>query len=306
MRPAIWIPESTPEAERDRLAALAEIRLFPGEGPLPPGDRRADLLVAVGPRPRILEVARQLDGLRVIQTMSAGVDRLVEEIPPGVTLCDAAGVHDVAVAEWVVLIILAAQRNLPAYLESQRSARWRTERLVGRDLVDATILLVGAGAIGRAIEQRLSPFGVRIERIARHPRAGVQPLADLGASVAKADVVVILLPLTDETQGTFDLTILAAMKPGALLVNASRGPIVDTAALTEAVLAGRIRAAVDVTDPEPLPDGHPLWSAPGAIITPHVASDVGREAERAWQLVYEQVERLATGQPLINQVVDGY
>ena len=306
MRPVIWIPESAPRAERDRLEALAEVYLFAAAGPLQPGDRRADLLVAAAAGPRVLEVARQLDGLGVIQAMSAGVDRLVEEIPPGVTLCDAAGVHDVAVAEWVVLAILASQRNLPAYLESQRAGRWQLERLVGRDLVDSTVLLVGAGAIGRAVEQRLGPFGVRIERIARHPRAGVRSMAELGASVAEADVVVVLLPLTTETRGAIGRTILGAMRSGALLVNASRGPIVDTAALTEAVLAGRVRAALDVTDPEPLPAGHPLWSAPGALITPHVASDVVREAERAWQLVYEQVERLAIGQPLVNVVVDGY
>ena len=118
--------------------------------------------------------------------------------------------------------------------------------------------------------------------------------------------MVVLVPLTPETTGLIGATAIAAMKPGALLVNASRGRIIDTAALTAAVLAGRIHVALDVTDPEPLPDGHPLWSAPGALITPHVASDVRSEEDREWQLVYEQVERLVRGETLVNQVVDGY
>lgn len=306
MRPIVWIPAAAPPAERDRLDALADMRLVPEAGPLPDGDRRGDLLVAGGGSDRTLEVAGQINGLRVIQTMSAGVDRIAGRLPAGVTLCDAAGVHDVAVAEWVVLAILASQRNLPVYLAAQRGGHWRPDRVVGQDLVDATVVIVGAGAIGRAVEVRLAPFGVRFERIARRARPGVRPMADLARLIPSADVVMVLLPLTAETRGVFDANLIDAMKPGALLVNASRGPIVDSVALTAAVLAGRIRVALDVTDPEPLPDGHPLWSAPGAIITPHVASDVRREDERAWQLIYEQVGRFVRAEPLINVVVDGY
>jgi phosphoglycerate dehydrogenase-like enzyme len=306
VRPRIWLSDSVPGAELERLAALADVQVYPTEGPLARVNGQADLLIANAPLARVLEVARALDGLRVIQTMSAGVDRYVGQVPSGVTLCDAGGVHDVAVAEWVLMAILAAQRNLPIYLAAQEQARWRMDRIAGRDLVDATVLIVGAGSIGRAVEARLVPFGARIERIARTERPGIHPLSELGSLLPQADVVVVLLPLTAETRGTFDVARIGAMRTGALLVNASRGPIVDTAALTEAVLAGRIRTALDVTDPEPLPDGHPLWSAPGALITPHVASDVAREDERGWQLVYEQVERLAAGAPPVNIVADGY
>ena len=295
-----------PGAELERLEALGDVQVYPAEGPLPAVDTRADLLIANAPLSRVLEVAGALGGLRVIQTMSAGVDRYAGQVPPGVTLCDAGGVHDVAVAEWVLMAILAAQRNLPIYLAAQQEARWRIDRISGRDLVDATVLIVGAGSIGRAVEARLVPFGARIERIARTERPGVHPLSELGSILPRADIVVVLLPLTAETRATFDAARLGVMRPGALLVNASRGPIIDTAALTEAVLAGRIRTALDVSDPEPLPDGHPLWSAPGALITPHVASDVAREDERGWQLVYEQVERLAAGVPPVNVVADGY
>ncbi len=306
MRPDVWIPEETPATERARLGDLATLHLFPAAGPFGQQDEPADLLVVVDDMTRALEVAAQLPRLGAIQTMTAGVDRIIDRVPPGVSLCDAAGVHDVAVAEWVVMVILAARRNLPAYLESQRAGQWRSDRLTGEDLVDASVLIVGSGAIGRVVEARLAPFDVRIQRISRRPRPDSRAPSELLSLLPTADVVIVLLPLTLETRGIFDAGMIAAMRPGALLVNASRGPIVDTGALTAAVLAGRIRVALDVTDPEPLPDGHPLWSAPGSIITPHVASDVRREDERAWQLIFEQVGRLARGEPLANQVVAGY
>jgi len=306
VRPDVWIPERTPAAERDRLATLAALHVFPASGLLADRLGPGDLLVAAYGMTRALDVARRLQGLRFIQTFSAGVDAIVDRIPPGVTLCDAAGVHDVGVAEWVMMTMLASRRRLPEHLEAQRVGVWGTDRLVGEDLVDTTVVIVGAGSIGREVEARLAPFGARIVRVARRPREGVRPLADLPAILPGADVVVILLPLTQETRGVIDADILSAMRPGALLVNASRGAVVDTVALTAAVLAGRIRVALDVTDPEPLPDGHPLWSAPGAIITPHVASDVRREDERAWALVFAQVGRLARDEPLANVVVEGY
>ncbi|HEX7472202.1 MAG TPA: NAD(P)-dependent oxidoreductase, partial [Candidatus Limnocylindrales bacterium] len=187
-----------------------------------------------------------------------------------------------------------------------RAGRWGHERLTGSDLEDATVVLVGAGSIGAAVEARLVPFGARIVRIARRPRPGVHVMADLPTILPTADVVVILLPLTPQTRGVVDASFLAGMRPGALLVNASRGAVVDTAALTAAVLGGRTRAALDVTDPEPLPEGHPLWSAPGVIVTPHVASDVRHTDERAWRLAFEQVGRYARGEPLLNVVAEGY
>jgi phosphoglycerate dehydrogenase-like enzyme len=307
VRPVVWLPESTPTTELESLSSIAELRLYPAAGALP-GDLplEGDLLVASAGWARAIEVAGQLERLGAIQTITAGVDRMVDQVPPGVVLCDAAGVHDVPVAEWVVLAILAAQRNLPIYLDAQRAGEWRRERETGQDLVDAAVVLVGAGAIGRALEARLVPFGVRIERVARRPRPGVHPMTELHSLLPAADIVVILLPLTEATRGVIDAEAIAAMKTGALLVNAARGPIIDSDAMTAAVLAGRIRVVLDVTEPEPLPAGHPLWSAPGALITPHVASDVVREQERAWQLVREQVGRLARGEGLANIVVDGY
>jgi phosphoglycerate dehydrogenase-like enzyme len=307
VRPVVWLPASTPSPEVESLSSIAELRLYPAAGALPgDGPLEADLLVASAGWARAIEVAGQLQRLGAIQTITAGVDRMVDQVPPGVVLCDAAGVHDVPVAEWVVLAILAAQRNLPVYLDAQRAGEWRRERETGRDLVDAVVVLVGAGAIGRAVEARLVPFGVRIERVARRPRPDVHPMTELRSILPAADIVVILLPLTEATRGIIDAEAIAAMKPGALLVNAARGPIISSDAMTAAVLAGRIRVALDVTEPEPLPAEHPLWSAPGALITPHVASDVVREQERVWRLVRDQVGRLARGEGLANVVVDGY
>ena len=306
MQPDVWVPERTPDAERDRLAALSAVHVFPAMGGLAGVDPHADLLVAAYDTARALEVASRLEGLKFIQATSAGVDGLIGRVPPGVTLCDAAGVHDVAVAEWVVMAILASGRHLPEHLDAQRRGIWGPRRLGGENLDGATVVLLGAGSIGRAVEARLVGFGARSVRVARRPRESVRPLADLPAILPTADVVVCLLPLTTETRGVLDAGVFAAMRPGALFVNASRGAVVDTTALVEAVLNGRIRAALDVTDPEPLPPGHPLWSAPGVLITPHVGGDVSHEDDRAWQLVFEQVGRLARGEPLVNVVVDGY
>jgi phosphoglycerate dehydrogenase-like enzyme len=306
VRPHVWIPERTPQGERERLATLASLHVFPASGPLADRLGHGDLLVAAYGTARALEVAQHLDGLRFIQSFSAGVDSFIARVPPGVTLCDASGVHGVAVAEWVVMTMLASRRRLPEHIERQRLGVWGTESLVGDDLVDTVAVIVGAGSIGREVEARLLPFGVSIVRVARRRREGVHQMAELPAIVPSADVVIVLLPLTEETRGVIGASVIAAMRPGALLVNASRGAVVDAAALTAAVLEGRIRVALDVTDPEPLPAGHPLWSAPGAIITPHVASDVQREGERFWDLVVAQVGRLARGEPPINVVAEGY
>jgi phosphoglycerate dehydrogenase-like enzyme len=282
MRPDVWIPERSPEIERDRLAGIATVHLFLPEGEIPVVAGHGDILLVAEDPDRALAYAPHIEGLRVIQAFSAGVDSIIGRVPPGVTLCDAAGVHDIAVAEWVLTVILASQRRLAEHLDGQRAGHWRDERLTGTDLVDATVVILGAGSIGSAVEARLAPFGANVVRVARRARPGVHVMADLPALLPTADIVISLLPLTPETRGVVDARMLAAMPAGGLLVNASRGGIVDTEALTREVLARRLRAALDVTDPEPLPNGHPLWTAPGVIVTPHVASDVRRMDERAW------------------------
>jgi len=308
VRVNVWIPPETAAQHRALLPHGIALHDLPADSAFPERLGPGEFLVADYNHPRVLDAIARLEDLQVVQSMAAGVDGLLDHIPPGVTLCDAAGVHDIPIAEWVVMTLLAAFHNLPQHLEAQRSATWRRAGLEagGDDLESATILIVGYGSIGRALENRLAPFGVTILRVARHQREGVHPLADLPALLPRADVVVILLPLTAETRGLVDARFLAAMRPGALLLNPARGPVVDTEALTQAALASRIRVALDVTDPEPLPDGQPLWSAPGVIITPHVGGAVRELYDRAWSLIADQVRRYATGEPLRNVVVDGY
>jgi phosphoglycerate dehydrogenase-like enzyme len=251
-----------------------------------------------------LELLAQTDTLRVVQTLSAGVDFLVGSLPDRVTLCDAAGVHDASVAEWVAAVLLGDAKRLPEFGEFQRLGAWRHLELA--DLEGMSVLILGHGSIGGALETRLAPFGVGFIRVARRARDGVHAIDELPDLIGDADVVVVLVPLTDQTRGLVDADMLARMKPGTLLINAARGPIVDTGALLDALNDRRIRAALDVTDPEPLPDGHPLWSAPGVTITPHVAGDVPLFPRRAMELVADQVRRHVTGEPLRNIVSDGY
>jgi phosphoglycerate dehydrogenase-like enzyme len=306
VKPDLWISASTPAGPREDLARLANLHDFPISGALPDRLGHADMLVSAHDVAAALEAIPRLDGLRVVQTFSAGVDSIVGRLPPGVVLCDASGVHDVSVAEWIMMAILASNRGLPPLVDAQRTATWRRDHTTGEDLEGARVLIVGYGSIGKALEARLTPFGAEIVRVARHERDGVHAMADLAGLLPSADVIVILLPLTPDTRGLIGADVLRRVRPGALLVNASRGAVVDTPGLMSAVVEGGIRAALDVTDPEPLPDGHPLWSMPGVLITPHVAGDVRHEEERAWRLVADQVARLARREPLRNVVTDGY
>jgi len=242
--------------------------------------------------------------VKVVQTLSAGVDWVLPLVPEGVALCDGSGIHDVPVAEWVVMALLALLKDLPGFLEAQKERRWAPKRLL--DLEGKAVLLLGYGAIGRAVAERLRPFGVELLPVARHARPGVYTPQDLPHLLPQADAVVLLLPLTPETRGMVDRDFLARMKPGALLVNAGRGALVHTEALLEALEAGRVRAFLDVTEPEPLPEDHPLWRAKGVVLTPHVAGLSEGFHRRAARFLAEQVGRYLRGEPLLNVVREGY
>jgi phosphoglycerate dehydrogenase-like enzyme len=253
----------------------------------------------------------QLPNLRVVQATSAGVDSLLPLVPEGVVLCGASGAYDNAVSEWIVAMLLALRWRLPAFYELQRQAEWDSTESdwittgsspISRvdDLDGATVLIFGYGSIGRALAARLAPFGVQTVGIARHARDDAETPEALPRLLPKADAVVLLAPLTPDTRGFVDAHFLAQMKDGALLINAARGAIVDTDALVDALNARRIRAALDVTDPEPLPPEHPLWRAPNVIITPHIAGSVTRWRNRAYRLAGEQIRRYAAGGPLLN------
>jgi len=266
--------------------------------------RNAEFLVPSPGDDRIAGLLAEMPALRVIQTLSAGVDWLLPLAPAGVTICDASGTRDVAVAEWVLAAILASQKALPELRDRQREHVWDWRQV--DELAGNTVLILGYGAIGAAVEARLAPFDVPLICVARSARAGVHAVDELPSLLPLAEIVVVLLPLTPATTGLLDAGRLELLRPGALLVNAARGPIVDTRALIGLLQAGRIRAALDVSDPEPLPADHPLWGAPGVLLTPHLAGDTSAANRRAFELVGEQVRRYIRGEPLANVVGDGY
>ncbi|HEY3987757.1 MAG TPA: NAD(P)-dependent oxidoreductase [Acidobacteriaceae bacterium] len=266
-----------------------------------------------------------IHSVQVVQSQYAGVDAFLSFVPPGATLCDAQGVHDAPVAEWILTAILASLKYIPFYVRLQDRGDWKQRSEAEKiylgthpgaqpmmppaledELLGKTVLIVGYGSIGRATEERLKPFDVNVVRVGRRRRAGVQPEDRLDELLPQADIVVLLVPLTDETRGFFNGRRLAAMKHGALLVNAARGPVVHTDALVEALYAGRIRAVVDVTDPEPLPLGHPLWSAPNLLITPHIAGSSPGMMDRVMRLIGDQCRRYLAGEPLAHIVTEGY
>lgn len=289
----------------------------------PEGDVEVDFWIPLLSPKIVQNQWRHLKGVRVVQAPWAGIGPFLQILPPGVVLCDAQGVHDVPTAEWTLSAILAMQRCLPFYIELQTQGKWggglqaqqidlppeakiENPPVPINEVAGTTVLIVGYGAIGKAVESRLAPFGVKFLRVARTPREGVFAVGNLDEVLGQADIVVITAPLTSETKHLFNAKRLSKMKPQALLVNAGRGAIVDTEALLRALNANQIRAAIDVTDPEPLPTGHPLWKAPNLLITPHVGGDSDRFMGRVFKLASAQVERFARGEPLLNVVTGEY
>jgi phosphoglycerate dehydrogenase-like enzyme len=297
----VWLPEQDAVSEMGGLPDGVVADVWTGGEELP--DSADEVEVVVLPfwvPPSRMAVLAKLPRLKLIQLMSAGAENVVPFVPSGVTLCNARGVHDPAVAEWIVAVILAQVRQLPRFMAAQQAGTWdpvRSEPLAGQ-----TVLIVGYGSIGEAVERMLAPFDVTTERIARRPRPGVMSMDDLPQALPRADIVILLVPVTPATTGLVDAKFLARMHDGALLVNAARGSIVDTAALLAELVSGRLRAALDVTDPEPLPDGHPLWSAPGLLLTPHVAGAMTTAGPRVMALVKDQLARYAAAEPLLNVV----
>ena len=300
----LWIPD---ELDNDTIGALPTgvvVGLVPREGELPAAILDAEFLV---PRPgdqRIDAALADMSRLRVIQTLSAGVEHLLPIVPAGVTLCDARGTRDIAVAEWVLAAILAAYKELPSLLEQQRAHEWQS-RQIG-ELAGRTVMILGYGSIGAAVATRLEPFEVELIRLARRARSGVHSVDELDSLLPLADIVVVLLPLTAETEQLLDRDTLERMRPGALLVNAARGGVIDYKALLELLQNRRVRAALDVTDPEPLPATHPLWDAPGVLITPHLAGNTAAAERRVSAFVGQQVHRYIAREPLRNVVKGDY
>ncbi|MFJ4964270.1 D-specific alpha-keto acid dehydrogenase [Streptomyces sp. ADI96-02] len=249
-----------------------------------------------------------MSAVQVVQTLTAGIDHVepgLDLLPAGVRLCNAKGVHDASTAELALTLILASLRGVPRFVRGQQAQEWHSGFYPA--LADKSVLIVGYGSIGAAVEDRLEPFEcARVARVARSARTTargpVHPLDELPALLPEADVVVLSTPLNPSTRGLVDARFLAAMRDGALLVNVARGPVVDTDALVAELDSGRLRAALDVTDPEPLPAGHSLWHARNVLITPHVGGSTSAFRPRARRLLARQLTRFAAGEPLDNLV----
>ncbi|WNM23668.1 2-hydroxyacid dehydrogenase [Demequina capsici] len=291
VRLVLWNPKETdaPDDERDRIDLVCLPHLHGGR----------HIYGRIGTCPNV----------KVIQIPSAGYEHVAAIVPDGVVLANARGVHDTRVAEMTLALALASRRRLPQYLDAQRRGVWEQDPWTP-PLADSRALVVGYGSIGEAIGARLRACEVHVEGVARSARVApdgttVHAVADLATVLPGFDVVVIVTPHDESTDRLVDAGFLAAMPDGALLINVGRGKVVDTDALLAELHAGRLHAALDVTDPEPLPQGHPLWSAPNCLITPHVAGFEVLTNRRYTDLVRRQVVALREGAEAPNAVMVG-
>jgi phosphoglycerate dehydrogenase-like enzyme len=305
----VWLPFRPDDI--DGLPAGPAYRFWDGDEDYPADPADCAFYVvpymkasAVGQRP-----LPEMAAVEVVQTLSAGTDHVepgLKHLRPGVRLCNARGVHEASTSELTLALILASLRGIPDFVRAQEKGEWRCGFRPA--LADKNVLIVGYGSIGAAIEDRLVPFEVaRVARVARSARTTargpVHPLTDLPALLPDADVVILSSPLTEATRHLVDAGFLARMKDGALLVNVARGGVVDTKALLAEVETGRITAALDVTDPEPLPPAHPLWRAPGVLISPHVGGPTSAFLPRAKRLLVDQLTRWVNREPLRNVIL---
>ncbi len=274
-------------------ANVAAIFYEPGD-PWPPEHVDATVVV-VGYEnaPAIGARFGALPHLRLVQTLNAGYEQWLPLLPEGVMLSNGRGAHGGSSAEWVVAALLAIYRELGVFAERQSEGAWQpkdTETLIGKRVV-----VLGAGDLAVNLAARLTPFETEVTLVGRRARPGVHPLSDVDGLLPTADVVVAMLPGDESTHHLIDAEFLAKLRDGAVVVNVGRGGTVDTEALLAELTSGRLRAALDVTDPEPLPDGHPLWSAPGLLLTPHVAGSTAGAWARAWAVALRQIEVFASG-----------
>jgi phosphoglycerate dehydrogenase-like enzyme len=250
--------------------------------------------------PQAIAMVPQMKSLKVIQSPNAGVDDVLKIRPEGVTLCNAAGVHDASTAELAVGLAIASRRGFAPFAIQQQAQHWQHERMPS--LSDSKIAIIGFGNIGKTIMKMLSGFEVTVTPFSKSGRDGSLTFDHFDRLLPTFDVVILIVPLTDQTRHLMNAERLAAMKDGAALINVARGAVVDTEALIRELNSGRITAGLDVTDPEPLPDGHPLWSARNVIITPHVGGDSEAFTPRGRKLVEEQLARFAADEPLLHIV----
>lgn len=299
------VPTEQLAADLGALPDGVEIVVWPMDGPAP--RERFDLVV-----PPYMSMARVLERLRdvevgLVQSQSIGYDGVADLLPDGLVFANAASVHETSTAELAVGLAIAAQRRIDVFARDTADGRWASQ--FSQSLADRRVLLLGYGGVGKAVAARLAPFEVELTVVASRARVEdgmpVHGVDELPALLPSAEIVIVTLPGGAQTRHVVDDAFLSALPDGALLVNVGRGSLVDTAALVDHVRRGRIRAALDVTEPEPLPETHPLWSLPGVLITPHVGGDTSAMRPRIARLVRTQIERMSNGEAPLNVVLGG-
>ncbi|MEV6426127.1 2-hydroxyacid dehydrogenase [Nocardia sp. NPDC051463] len=288
-----------------RINGVRALRFDHGQ-PLPVDAEDAEVLV-----PRFLahpsetvELICGLPRLRLIQLLTAGAEDWIGRLPAGVELSNARGAHGGSVAEWVLAVLLTFYWDLTAFADAQSKHRWAHHQTDG--LRGKRILVVGAGDLGTTLQRRLEVFDVTVTLVGTVARDQVRAVDELPELLGRYDVVVLMVPVTSETVGMVDAEFLARMADGAVLVNAARGTLVDTDALVAELSSGRLRAALDVADPEPLPSDHPLWTAPGLLLTPHIGGSSRGNFDRAYAIVADEITRFAAGESPKNLVRGEY
>ncbi|WP_067823001.1 2-hydroxyacid dehydrogenase [Nocardia inohanensis] len=299
----VLVPDEYGATLLARIPGVEVIRFEPG-APWPPEAATAQVLVPGFELPPDSVDPTALPELRLVQLLTAGAERWIGLLPKEIQLSNARGAHGGAVAEWVVGALLNIYRELEGFADARRDRHWtqhQTDTLSGK-----RILGVGAGDLGNRLHTALSGLGAEVTLVATTARAGVRAVSELPELLPDFDAVVMMVPVTAETRHLVDAEFLARMPDGAILVNVARGPIVVTDALLAELNSGRLRAALDVTDPEPLPPDHPLWTAPGLVLTPHVAGSTRGSFERAYAVAADEIARFARGEQPKNLVRGEY
>lgn len=307
---------AVPQVFAERLAPVEGVEVVAydprDQERVPGGGREVDVLALPFVAGRWMTRLAEVPGLRGVILASAGFEHALPYLPAGVDLANAVGVHDTATAEMALALMLAAQRELPEHVRAQTEGRWqRTGVGQRRSLADSRVVVVGYGGVGRALARRLLASECEVVAVASRERAGdelverVHGIDALPTLLPQADVLALAVPLSPATQGLIDARALALLPDDALVVNVARGPVVDTEALRAECASGRLRAALDVTDPEPLPEGHPLWSTPGVLISPHVGGGTPASLPRMVAYLERQLGAYRDGGRLLHVVATG-
>ncbi|WP_026425422.1 2-hydroxyacid dehydrogenase [Actinokineospora inagensis] len=298
MTVTVLVPDEHGVAALSALDGVLAVRYDPDN--LPPEAQEAEVLVPTFLSADKVRLVASLPKLRMVQLLTAGAEAWIGKLPEHVLLSTCTGAHGGSTAEWAMAALLAIYREIREFDRDRANRAWSFHQT--ETLQDKRVLVVGAGDLGRQLERRLLAFDAEVTMVANAARDGVRGVGELPELLPHHDAVVLMVPMTDATHHLVDAGFLSRMRDNAVLVNAARGPVVDTDALVKELTSRRLRAALDVTDPEPLPAEHPLWSAPGLLLTPHVAGSCTGVHDRAYRVVANQIEQFVRGDEPDNLV----